>query len=72
MTAKILGTKKEPFSVNVLENNATKYIFRPYISFNISFYNITCHLSPFRCPKVLFGPFRQRHLVSMVYTVLII
>ena len=37
MTAKILGTRKDPFSVNVLENNAEKYIFYPYISFNISF-----------------------------------
>ena len=27
MTAKILGTKKDPFSVNVLVNNAKKYIF---------------------------------------------
>ena len=31
MTAKILGTKKDPFSVNVLENYAVKYIFHPYI-----------------------------------------
>ena len=44
MTAKILGTKKDLFSVNVLENNAKKYIFHPYISFNISFYSITCQI----------------------------
>ena len=44
MTAKVLGTKKDPFSVNVLENNAKNYIFHPYISFNISFNNITCHI----------------------------
>ena len=37
MTAKILGTKKDPFSVNVHENYTKKYIFHPYISFNISF-----------------------------------
>ena len=35
MTAKILGTKKDPFSVNALEIYAKKYIFHPYISFNI-------------------------------------
>ena len=29
MTAKIWGTKKDPFSVNFLENNAEKYIFYP-------------------------------------------
>ena len=44
MTAKILGTKKDPFSVNVLENNAEKYIYYPYISFNISFFSKTCHI----------------------------
>ena len=49
MTAKILGTEKDPFSVNVLENYAKKYIFHPYISFNIRFYGIKCHL------QVLFG-----------------
>ena len=49
MVAKILGTKKDPFSVNALENYAMKYIFHPYISFNIRFYSITCHI------KVLFG-----------------
>ena len=37
MTANILGTKNDPTSVNVLENNAKRYIFQPYISFNISF-----------------------------------
>ena len=37
MTAKILGTKKDHFSVNVLENYAMKYIFHPDISFNIRF-----------------------------------
>ena len=44
MTAKILGTKKDPFSVNVHEKYTKKYIFDPYISFNISFYSITCHI----------------------------
>ena len=44
MTAKILGTKKDPFSVNALENYAMKYIFHPYISFNIRVYSITCHI----------------------------
>ena len=29
MTAKIVGTKKDPFSVNALENYAKKYIFHP-------------------------------------------
>ena len=28
MTAKILDTKKDPFSVNALKNYAEKYIFR--------------------------------------------
>ena len=49
MIAKILGTEKDPVSVNALENYAKKYIFHPYISFNIRFYCITCHI------KVLFG-----------------
>ena len=49
MTAKILGTEKDPFSVNALENYAKKYIFHPYISFNIRFYSIKCHI------QVLFG-----------------
>ena len=49
MTAKILGTEKDPFSVNALENYAKKYIFHPYISFNIRFYSIQCHI------QVLFG-----------------
>ena len=49
MTAKILGTKKGPFSVYTLENYVKKYLFRPYISFTIRFYSITCHI------KVLFG-----------------
>ena len=49
MTAKILGTKKDPFSVNVLESYAKKYIFHAYISFNIRFYSKPCHI------KVLFG-----------------
>ena len=40
MTAKILGTKKDPFSVYVLVNNAKKYIFHPYISFNTNCYSI--------------------------------
>ena len=44
MTAKILGTNKDLFSVNALENYANKYIFHPYISCNIRFYNITCHI----------------------------
>ena len=44
MTGKNLGTKKDPFSVNVLEKNVEKYIFYPYISFNISFYSKTCHI----------------------------
>ena len=44
MTAKILGTKKDPFSVNAIENYAKEYIFHPYISFNIGFYSITCHI----------------------------
>ena len=48
MTAKILGTEKDPFSVNTLENYAKKYIFHPYISF-IRFYSIKCHI------QVLFG-----------------
>ena len=37
MTAKILGTEKDPFLVNALENYAKKYISHPYISFNIFF-----------------------------------
>ena len=49
MIAKILGTEKDPVSVNALENYAKKYIFHPYISFSIRFYCITCHI------KVLFG-----------------
>ena len=49
MVAKILGTKKDPFSVNALECYAMKYIFHPYVSFNIRFYSIICHI------KVLFG-----------------
>ena len=44
MAAKILGTKKDPFSVNALENYDTKYIFHPYLSFNIRFYSLTCHI----------------------------
>ena len=33
MTAKILGTNKDLFSVNALENYANKYIFHmPYLS----------------------------------------
>ena len=35
MTAKILGTKKDPFSVNAFENYAKEYIFHPCITFNI-------------------------------------
>ena len=31
MTAKILGIKKDPIAVNVLENNAKRYIFQPFI-----------------------------------------
>ena len=53
MTAKILGTKKDPFSVNALENYAMKYIFHPYISFNIRFNSITCHI--YKSFSVLFG-----------------
>ena len=34
MTAKMLGTKMDPFSVNALENYAKKCIFHPYISFH--------------------------------------
>ena len=49
MTAKILGTEKDPFSVNALENCAKKYISHPYISFNIRIYSIKCHI------QVLFG-----------------
>ena len=49
MTAKILGTKKDPFSEYTLENYAKKYLFHPYIAFTIRFYSITCHI------KVLFG-----------------
>ena len=49
MTAKILGIKKDPFSVYTLENFVKKYLFHPYISFTIRFYSITCHI------KVLFG-----------------
>ena len=49
MTAKILGTKKDPFSEYTLENYVRKYLFHPYISFTIRFYSITCHI------KVLFG-----------------
>ena len=49
MTAKILGTEKDPCSVNALENYAKKYIFHPNISFNIRFYSIKCHI------QVLFG-----------------
>ena len=44
MTAKILDTKKDPISINALENNAKRYIFQPYILFNISFYSMTCHI----------------------------
>ena len=44
MTAKILGTKKDPFSENALENYSMKYIFHPFISFNIRVYSITCHI----------------------------
>ena len=49
MTAKILGTEKDPLSANALENYAKKYIFHPYISFNIRVYSIKCHI------QVLFG-----------------
>ena len=49
MTAKILGTIKDPFSEYSLENYVKKYLFHPYISFTIRFYSITCHI------KVLFG-----------------
>ena len=58
MIAKILGTTKDPFSVNVLENYARKYTFHPYISFNIRFYSITCHI------KVLFG---ARNFFSVLF-----
>ena len=46
MTAKILGTEKDPCTLNALENYAKKYIFQPYISFNVMFlfYSITCHI----------------------------
>ena len=44
MTAKILGIKKNPISVNVLENNVKRYIFQPYISFNVSFNSMICHI----------------------------
>ena len=66
MTAKILDTKKDPISVKVLENNAKRYIFQPYISFNISFlWHGMPYLSPLRCPKVLFGPFRWQKSFSV-------
>ena len=61
MTAKSLGTKKDPFSVNAIENYAKKYIFHPYISFNIRFYSISKSFSvpessfrSFSVAKVLF------------------
>ena len=49
MTAKILGTKKDLFSVYALDNYAKKYLFHPNISFTIRFYSITWYI------KVLFG-----------------
>ena len=49
MTAKILGTKKDLFSVYTLDNYAKKYLFHPNISFTIRFYSITWYI------KVLFG-----------------
>ena len=56
MTAKILGTKKDPFSVNVHENYAKKYILHPYISINISFYRHAISKS-FSVPESSFRSF---------------
>ena len=42
MTAKIIGTKKDPFSVNALENYAVKYICHLNI-YNLIYVFIALH-----------------------------
>ena len=57
MIAKILGIKKDPFSVNALGNYANKYILHPYISFNIRFIALHAISKSFSMPKSSFRSF---------------
>ena len=67
MTAETLGTKKDPFLVNAVENYAKKYILHPYLSFNIHFlYHNMPYVSPLRCLNILFGKaFRKQKSFSV-------